>query len=247
MLFSDTCKKITLNKKSDLNEILKYVENFIPEKDDSKTTHESLSFYIFLIAAFKIKKVTFQVEILKVENESPDFRLSRINEEPYLGIEHTRATVEKYKMDESELAKCPEGSLIELPYYTVNNSPPKKSNIALKKPGEPLTSSGYGNYGVEKQWTEIILHSLKKKTQKLNEEKYKKYKRNELLIEDDSPTLVFHKFSNAIKILKKTYHQIKINEPLTYDKVHIFSDPILIYDVFGEKSVVDISKSKLKK
>ena len=98
MLFSDTCKKITLNKKSDLNEIIKYVENFIPEKDDSKTTHESLSFYIFLIAAFKIKKVTFQVEILKVENESPDFRLSRINEKPYLGIEHTRATVEKYKM-----------------------------------------------------------------------------------------------------------------------------------------------------
>ena len=146
MLFSDTCKKITLNKKSDLNEIVKYVENFIPEKDDSKTAHESLSFYLFLIAAFKIQKLTFPVEILKVKNESPDFRLSRINEELYLGIEHTRATVEKYKMDESELAKYPEGTLIELPYYNVNASPPKKCNIALKKPGEPLTSSGYGNY-----------------------------------------------------------------------------------------------------
>ena len=181
MLFSDTCKKITLTQKSNLNVIVKYLEHFTPEENDSTTAHEFLSFYLFLIAAFKIQKMTFPVEILK--NESPDFRLSRINEEPYLGLEHTRATVEKYKIDEAELAKYPEGTLIELSYYNVNASPPKKCNIALKKPGEPLTSSGYGNYGVEKQWTEIILHSLKKKTKKLNVDKYKKKKRNEQLIQ----------------------------------------------------------------
>lgn len=245
MLFSDTGMKITLNKKSDLNEIVKYVGNFIPEKDDSKTAHESLSFYLFLIAAFKIQKLKFPVEILK--NESPDFRLSRINEEPYFGLEHTRATLEKYKMDESELAKYPEGTHLEEEYYSVNDCPPKKSKIAVKKPGEPFTHPGYGNHGIEKKWTAIILDALKKKTHQLNTKTFKKYKRNELLIEDDSPAPVFCRFDNAIKILKNTYPQVKINEPLTYDKVHIYSGHSLIYDVFGETIVVDISKSQLTK
>ena len=237
-----------LNKKSDLSEIVKYVENFIPEKDDSKTAHESLSFYLFLIAAFKIQKLTFPVEILKVENESPDFRLSRINEEPYLGIEHTRATVEKYKMDESELAKYPEGTHLEVEYYSVNDSPPEKSNISIKKPGKPFKHPGYCDYGIEKQWTEIILHSLAKKTQGLNTKKFKKYKRNELLIEDDSPApLLLYRLNDAIMILKKTQAQIKLKESLTYDKVHICSCHSLIYDVFGETNIVSVYVSQLMK
>ena len=235
MLFSDTCKKITLAKKSDLNEIVKYLEHFTPEKNNNTIAHELVSFYLLLITAFKIQKLTFPVEIIK--DESPDFRLSRINEEPYLGLEHTRATVGKYKMDESELTKHSEDSLlIELPYYTVNNSPPKKSNIALKKLGEPLTCDGHGANGTELQWAEIILYPLKKKTQKLNSEKYKTYKINDLLIEDDSPAPVFLEYGHekAIKILKQKKSQIKINETLTYDKVHIRSGRSLIYDVFGE-------------
>ena len=245
MLFSNTCKKIILTKTSDLNEIIKYLEHFTSERNNNTTAHELASFYIFLINSLKIQKLTFPVEIIK--DESPDFRLSRINEEPYLGLEHTRATVEKYKMDESELENYPEGSLIELPYYTINNSPSKKSNVAIKKPGEPLTSPGYGDYGIEKQWTEIILHSLNKKTQLLNTKKFEKYERNELLIEDDSPAPIFGKYENGIKILKKTYSQMKINVLFTYDKVHIFSSNILIYDVFCETIIKDMSKSQLKK
>lgn len=243
MLFSDTCKKITLSKESDLNDIAKYIKYFTFEKDNSTNAHECKSFYLFLIAAFKIQKIILPVEILK--NDSPDFRLSRINEEPFLGLEHTRATVEKYKMDESELAKkYPEGSLMELPFYSTKSSPSKKSNIALKKPWEPLESSGYGNYGIEKQWTEIILHTLEKKTRKLNTERYKKYKRNELLIEDyDSPTCIFYRFDSAIKMLKNTYSQKTNNELLTYDKVHVYSCHRIIYDVFRETIIVDISKS----
>ena len=245
MLFSNTCKKITLTKTSDLNEIIEYLVHFTSERNDNTTVHEIVSFYLFLINSFKIQKLTFPIEIIK--SESPDFRLSRINEDPYLGLEHTIATVEKYKMDESELENYPEGSLIELPYYTINNSPSKKSNIAIKKPGEPLTSPGHGDYGIEKQWTEIILHTLKKKTQLLNTKKFEKYERNELLIEDDSPASIFCKLENGIKILKKTYYQMKINESYTYNKAHIFSGNILIYDVFGETIIMDISKSQLKK
>jgi hypothetical protein len=92
MLFSDTCKKVTLYKESDLNEIVEYVKHFTFEEDDSKTDHEFFSLYLFLIAVFKIQKLTFPVEILK--SESPDFRLSRINEEPYWGLEHTRSLSE---------------------------------------------------------------------------------------------------------------------------------------------------------
>ncbi len=243
MLFSDTCKKVTLYKESDLNEIVEYVKHFTFEEDDSKRDHEFFSLYLFLIAAFKIQKLTFPVEILK--SESPDFRLSKINEEPYWGLEHTRATVEKYKMDESEFAEYPEGSHMELPYYTSKDSPSKKSRIALKKPSERLTSSGYGDNGIEKQWTEILLDSLKRKRQQLNKETFEKYRRNELLIENDGPAPVFCRFDNAIKILKETYIQDKINDLLTYGKVHVYSGCWFVYDVFGETIKVDISKSQL--
>ena len=66
MLFSDTCKKISLSEESDLNEIVEYVKHLPLEKGESTTAHEFLSLYLFMIAAFKKRKLTFPVEILKM-------------------------------------------------------------------------------------------------------------------------------------------------------------------------------------
>ncbi|MHC4648406.1 MAG: hypothetical protein ACYTBJ_23345 [Planctomycetota bacterium] len=243
MLFSDTCKRIVVRKHSDLNQIVEHVKNSTFDKDNSTIAHECLSLYLFLIAAFKIEQLRLPIEISK--DESPDFRLSQINQGPYLGLEHTRATEPKYKMDESEFGEYPEGSVMELPYYGSQVPPPKKSRVALKKPGEPLTSDGYGDDGREKQWTNMVLDAIKRKTQHLNADKFTKHARNELLVEDDGPADVSFRFDNAIKILKTTYVQVKMDGPLRFDKVHIYSDDRLVYDVFGQKREIPVSKSEV--
>jgi hypothetical protein len=246
MLFSDKCKKITLTKESDLEEIINYLKDFTFEKNDDVTVHEFFSLYIFLIASFKISKINLPVEVLK--DESPEFRLSRISKAPYLGLEHTRATIEKYKMDMSELQKYPPGTVVETSFYSPTKKLPKKSSVGIKEPGQALNGSGYGDNQVEEEWSDIMLDSIERKTQLLNQKHFEKYRTNELLIEDDSPVDFFVDINEGIKILRGKYYETKFKEPLRYDRIHVISKRnVLIYDVFGETIKVDVRKSQLSK
>lgn len=238
-MLSDGWQRITVKGEEDLGEITSAYLEFV--KDNTGTGHELQSLCMFMLAGIKTHKIETPVEILK--EQSPDFRFRKLGEEVYLGLEHTRATVAKYKMDESEFEKYPEGSLMELPYYTLNGSPAKRSNIALKKPGEELTSVGWGDYGIEKQWVEIIFDAIEKKTEALNKDSFAKFARNELLVEDDGPVSVFCRFDSTIRLLREKQPEHEFNQVLSYDKVHIYSCDKLIYDIFGEQIAVGIPKN----
>ncbi len=245
MLFSDSCKKITIANNRDLDEIKNFLQKFTFRDNDKKSVHECYCFYVFLIVTLKIKTITFPIVILK--DESPDFRLCGKDEKPYLGLEHTTATLEKYKMDEAELDKCSEDSLMELPYYQPDNTPPRKSCIAIKKNNEKLTHSGLGDGEKENQQAEIILDAIKKKTCLLNKDHYAKYESNELIIEDDTPTSIYGRIHKAIMILRTDKQILFRKFRLNYDKIHIYSEYELFYDVFGETIHIDVSKSQLTK
>jgi hypothetical protein len=229
MLFSDECKKIVLTNKSDLDEIVKHLKSFKFSPENRKKEHEYFSAYTFLIAAFRISKLNLPVEILA--DESPDFVL---NQE--LGLEHTRAMIEKYEVDRSEIKKRPEKypdyALLELPEYSVNNKLPKRSDIAIRKPGQKLISEGWGNYGPEKEWAETVLNSVKKKTEDINNKPhFKKFARNELFVEYRGP-IYFPRLDKAIEIINARFLSVNFNMLLKYDKVHVLSDGYLIYDIF---------------
>lgn len=247
MLFSDSCKKITIANNRDLDEIKNFLQKFTFKDNDKRSVHEFYCCYVFLVVTLKIKTITFPIVISYCKHKSPDFRLCGEDEKPYLGLEHTTATLEKYKMDETELDKCSEDSLMDLAYYQPGNTPPKKSCIAIKKKSEKLTHPGLGDGEIEKQQAEIILDSIKKKMCLLNKDHYAKYESNELIIEDDTPTSIFGRIHKAITILK-THKQILFSKfPLNYNKIHIYSEYELFYDVFGETNKVDVSKSQLTK
>ena len=177
--------------------------------------------------------------------ESPDFILLDVNTELAIGLEHTKATVEKFKMDESEAKKYPPGSLIELPHYSVKSSPPKKSSEAIKKPGEKLTHSGWGDYGIEKQWSDIVLKTMTDKIELLNKPHFKKCSKNTLLIDDDSPSPVSidYRLKSSLDMLKSKYFARKFGKSVLYDKYHILMGCNLIYDVFGEAIIIENKKS----
>ncbi len=235
---SDVGQRINVRGEEGLVEITSAYFKFA--KDNTRTGHELRSLCIFLLAGIKTHKLETPVEILR--GESPDFRFVVSGADVYLGLEHTRATVGKYKMDEKEFEEYPESSLMELPYYTLNGLLPNKSNIAMKMPGEELTSAGWGDYGMEKQWVEIIVHAIQKKTQVLNRTSFCRFAGDELIVEDDGPMSISYRFESAIDLLKKMPGELKLKDALTFDKIHIYSCDRLVYDVFGEGVVVDVPR-----
>lgn len=191
----------------------------------------------------KIKKLHLPFDLYV--GESPDFILLDVNTELAMGLEHTKATVEKFKMDEHEAKEYPPGSLIELPYYSVKSSPPKKSSEAIKKPGEKLTHCGWGDNGIEKQWSDIVLKTMTDKIELLNKPHFKKFSKNFLLIDDDSPSPVSidYRLKSSLDTLKRKYFASKFGKSVLYDNYHILMGCNLIYDALGEAIIIENKKS----
>ncbi len=244
MLFSETTKEIILNQPRDLKEVIEHLKGFKFQEGDKSKIHEEFCLYIFLVGCFKISKLPFPIKV--ISNESPDFIFIEINKNKEIGIEHTRGTLESYKIAESELKKHPENSLIELCYYSpFTKLPKKKSDIGIIVPGDRVKAEGWYGDQVEQEWAEIILDSIKNKVHLLNEAHFERKEENQLIIEDDSPVDFVKRENQAIDILKRKYNQTIFAEKTTFDKIHIFSNCTLIYDIFRECLRVDLHKKEL--
>jgi len=246
MLFSENCKELIIRKESDLKEIIEFIiSGFAPIMNNDKTIHENFTLYIFLIAIYKLSKLDFPIRILN--REHPDFFI-KIGKNEDIGLEHTIATIEQYKIALSEFKKYPKGSIIEPSMYTLRNNLPKKlSNIGIIKPGEDLIGYGYDGDIIEQDWSITMLDVVSRKITKLNKEHFDKYKSNELIIQDHSPGKLFNDIQKSIKILKKRFIQKKINSQYQFDKIHIFSNSNFIYDIFGKIEIIDISRNEIKR
>jgi len=234
MLFSETTKEIMFNQPRDLKEVIEHLKGFRPQKGDKSKIREEFFLYKFLIGCSKISKLPFPMKI--ISTESPDFILIETNKNKEIGTEHTRATQEPYKIAVSELKKYPKGSKIEPCHYSRYRKLPKnKSDSGIIAPGDKLKGKGWNGDQAEQEWTETILDSIKSKVRSLNESHFRRKEENQLIIEDDSPAYFGIEDENeAIDILKKKYSQTVFSEKWTFDKIHIFSNRTLIYDIFGE-------------
>jgi len=233
MLFSETTKEIMFNQPRDLKEVIEHLKGFKPQESDKSKIREEFCLYIFLIGCFKISKLPFPIKI--ISTESPDFILIETNKNKEIGIEHTRATLESYRIAVSELKKYPKGSKIEPCHYSpFTKIPKKKSDIGIIAPGDKLNGKGWNGDQAEQEWAETILNSIKSKARLLNESHFRRKEENQLIIEDDTPAYFMIHEDEAIDILKKKYSQTVFSEKSTFDKIHIFSNRTLIYDIFVE-------------
>jgi len=233
MLFSETTKEIMFNQPRDLKEVIEHLKGFKPQKGDKSKIREEFYLYRFLIGCFKISKLPFPIKI--ISTESPDFIFIETNKNEEIGIEHTRATLKSYKIAVSELKKYPKGSKIELSHYSPYRKLPKKeSDSGIIAPGDKLKGKGWDGDQAEREWAEIILNSIERKMHLLNEGHFRRKEENQLIIEDDSPAYFMIRENEAIDMLKKKYNQTVFSEKSIFDKIHIFSNCTLIYDIFGE-------------
>jgi len=244
MLFSEAIKEIKFNQESDLKVIVEHLKGFTFQEGDSSKIHEFFCLYIFLIGSFKLGRLSLPVKI--ISKESPDFTIIYEDQNKEIGLEHTKATLESFKIAESELKKQPEGSFIELCYYSPFVKIPKKqSDVGIISPKGRLKGEGWNGDQVEHEWSEIILNTVKKKTKLLNEEHFEIKKENILFIEDDSPVDFVKHEDDAIQILRQKFDQEKLPAKYIFDNVHIFSNCTLIYDVFGECIKIGLRKKEL--
>ena len=133
MLFSETITELKLNQASDLKMVVDHLKGFTFQEDDGSKIHEFFCLYIFLVASFKLKKLSCPIKV--TSRESPDFTIAYENQNKEIGLEHTKATLESFKIAESEAKKYPEGSFIELCYYSPFVKIPKKqSDIGIVSP-----------------------------------------------------------------------------------------------------------------
>jgi len=244
MLFSDTITEIQFNQLSDLKGIIDHLKSFTFQENDKSKIHEFFCIYILLIGKFKLKKLYLPIKI--VSGESPDFKIIDENLNKKIGVEHTMATLESFKMAESELDRHPDGSLIELCHYSPFVKIPKKqSGVGIVPPDSQLKGNGWSGDQVEHEWAEIMLNAIKKKTELLNESHFGVEAFNVLFIEDDSPVDFVKHEDEAIRILKEKYNQATFSGRHRFDNVHIFSNCTLIYDVFGECVKTGLRKKEL--
>ncbi|GAG21316.1 unnamed protein product, partial [marine sediment metagenome] len=155
-------------------------------------------------------------------------------------------TLESLKIAEAEVKKHPKGSIIELCHYSpFEKLPKKKSDIGIIAPGDKLKGKGWDGDQAEREWAKIILNSIERKVHLLNEGHFERKEENQLIIEDNSPVDFMKREDEAIDILKKKYNQTVFSEKSTFDKIHIFSNCTLIYDIFGENLKVKCAEGRI--
>lgn len=244
MLFSDTTTELEFNHASDLRMVIDHLRGFtFPEHSGSKI-HEFFCLYIYLVGSFKLNKLSYPIRI--TSRESPDFSIICGKQNNEIGLEHTKATLESFKIAEFEAKKCPKGGFIELCYYSPFVKIPKKqSNVGIVPFRDSLEGKGWEGNQVENEWAEVILNAIKNKVELLNQPHFEVKKENNLFIEDDSPVSFVKREDDAIQILKQMHNQTNFSGKTIFAKVHIFSNCTLVYDVFGECIKVGLSKKEL--
>jgi hypothetical protein len=221
-------------------------------KREIKEIDEIYSIYIFLSGCLTISKISFPLNILK--REHPDFQINKD-----VGLEHKRATINNFEQDFNELIKNPQKyHMLE----RLSNSPEGKPQFALReydkkednKEGkkkdkkDELKGNGFSQGDRQRTWVETILNIIVDKTENFNKGHFEKFSSNELFVQYKTQLGGYlhdnNELDKAIALLNERYCDTKIDYPLKYNKVHVFSSDrfVFIYDIFGEAIKVDVQK-----
>ena len=242
MLFSDESKFVCFKSLSDIETLIACLsQTGSLEKD--KEAHESYCLCAFLATGIIAHKWPLPVTVTR--RESPDFALTIGSTGTTIGIEHTCATTEKYKMDQRIAESYPEGSVMELPYYSPSVRLPKKSRAGIKCPGQKLDSCGWGDYGMENDCAQMVGDAIRKKAEKLNEAHFERFPSNELIVEDTSHVSLLKRLDKTIQLLREKHASSQGEVRTRFDKIHLITEHSFVYDVFNDSQATSLHKDDL--
>lgn len=187
-----------------------------------KSSHrERYCLKIYLIQLSQDKFLKFPLRIIK--EEAPDFLILYCDETTALEV--TDASTEDYQQAMTELANSPQGTVLEM------------GTNKLVKPGERLIGEGWEGDSVEIEWVDIILNSIKNKTETLNQPHFKTTDRYELLIYDNSHLSVMLHVKDALPLLKKAISK-KLNVKhfgRNFHSISVIHKDKLLYDITNKE------------
>jgi hypothetical protein len=118
--------------------------------------------------------------------------------------------------------------------------------MRLKKEGEALSGRGWIGTEPESEWIAYIKTSLEGKLTKLSSGKYALYNSNEVFIYDDSPVEFVFKLERALQMFPTEYYKT-LEYKTKFEKVHVYAKNVLVYDFFGSRMPLKLSKDELRK
>ena len=219
--------EIEFQNNSDLLGKLYKIDCSVPRRTQGRTsTHrERHSLKIYLIQLSQNKLLRFPLRIKK--DEAPDFFILN-PDATTTALEQTGAAVEDHQQAMTELEKTPEGTAEVLECV-----PKGAYKEALRKHGEELSGEGWDGNSMEKEWIDVILSAIDKKTESLNGPHFKIADRYELLIYDDSHVVGMVHIEDALPLLKKAIHEksnLKSFER-NFHSISVIHRSQLLYDV----------------
>ena len=120
--------------------------------------------------------------------------------------------------------------MLEIPDCQSITASKESIKEVIRKPGERLQSTGWGNWGPEKFFIKVVLDSIKEKTKKLNQN-YKIYPSNELIVYDNL-NLIIMRWEYLMPELNKQYTK---TSGRNFDKIHlIVKQNQLKYDIMSK-------------
>lgn len=218
------------NNKQELKSALSSMDISVPKRSDGRTKAHTERFAIAHMLSALLAKNKLAYPLGLIQRERPDFLL-RINDSQ-IGIEHTEA------IPQNEAHKTVLRDKVAGPdFYLISHHYPSENKQSAKELIEEIQANKAGpawaGDAAEKEWSEVMLHFVKKKIEAMSKEGFEIFGENWLLIYDNwiLPALAREKAANLLLP--------KINECAcfdSFDSVYIITGNLVL--VFSNGAVV---------
>jgi hypothetical protein len=228
---------------SDFKRIIDYLKGYEVDEDacDLSETREILHAKLYLAALQKAGKIQWPLVLTK--RESPDFEIE--NGIEVIGLEHTRATHQQYQQLRQAIHQDGKHVIYETDIFKPNKIIPRsRLKDQILKEGEGLNGEGHTGWSAEIEFLQFCKIAIDLKLRKLNKEKFKKFAKNVLIIEDDTPIMV----SIRPEIVAELLNQFDFwndERKIQFDEVVIALGPQLIICQNSELVQINVAKKYL--
>ena len=229
--FGQYGNEIEFHNHPELLRKLSDIDCSVPGRTQGRTSDHRerypLKIYLMRLSQSGLLKFPLRIE----KEEAPDFLVSCGG--TMMALEVTEAATESYQRAMTELEKSPGTMLKSLHSFNLGES-------SLRKPGEELTEKWWIGDSVEREWVNIILNAIGKKTEKLNQPHFKIADRYELLLYDNSHVACMLHTEDVLPLLKKAICE-KVGSKSSkrnFHSISVIHSEQLLYDIAGKGLVL---------
>lgn len=218
MFFGDQGDRITAEDGNELRRKLAEVDDYVPERTKGRTAEhrERRAIVLYLRALERAERLDYPVEVEK--SEAPDFLVTSAGRP--VALEVTEAGTPASQRASTELEKLPKGTMIE-------------GEATLVAPGGRLTGRGWVGDEAERQWADIVLGHVQKKTETLRGYAAGEY---HLLVYDNTHLPIADDVETAAGYLRSIIHEWEesASPERRFSRISVVKESRVVFDVKGE-------------